>query len=306
MQSEKISTEVTFQTQAKNLLIYKVSSPTTVWFSSLYLTGLLSMIGFNLGREGLNLNGLTGGPSYYSRVFLYYGLNGNSTFDTPWVDGILAWIFAPFIAIWLGLTLFYLKHAGYSKNGGTFTDPDGSLYFAFFNENVYGYGINIFGVKGNLFYIGIVWLPIITASIVTTVYMKRVKRESSIITRFSFNFVIAFWVGLAMAKMTDPNVSFKFQGFFDSLYENRTFNSFVIYEGEYHPMMLALILTLFQLVSILVFGLISSMNAIIISMRQSMERYRIRREMTARRRREGISTLPWKTDDRETNADSQK
>ncbi|OLS20983.1 MAG: hypothetical protein HeimC2_35140 [Candidatus Heimdallarchaeota archaeon LC_2] len=308
MTSNQSSSKTTFQTDARQLLIYKISSPTTVWFFSLWATGLLSMIGFNLVREGFNADGLTGGPAYYSRIFLFYGLNEKSTYDSPYLDGFLPWIFAPFLGIWLGLALFYLKHAGFSKNGGTFLDSDGTLSFAFFGENVFGFGINIFGVKGNLFYIGILWFPIISASIITAVYTKHVKRDTSIVTRFFFNFVIALWTGIQIAKMTDPNLSFSLQGAYESLFLDRKFNTFIVFDGEYHPTLLAFIFTLFQIIPMIIFGFISSLGNIYRNTKASMERYQIRREMHAKRKRDGYSKLPWERGNKEgePKSDSQK
>ena len=121
------------------------TSPTLVWFGSLYLYVLSSMIAFNISREGFNADGILGGPEYYMDLFLTYGLNSNlegTPYVSPYATGILAWIMAPFMAIWLGVTVFFLKRGGFAYNGVTFKDPSGTLFFAFFSKSVYGYEIN--------------------------------------------------------------------------------------------------------------------------------------------------------------------
>lgn len=189
-------------------VISAATSPTTVWFASLYFTVLISMICFNVNRQGFNRSGFLGGPRYYATLFLTYGLNDESTYVNPWMHGVGAWLFAPFIAVWLGVVLYFTKMAGFAFNGKTFSDPTGAFFYAFFADNVYGFEHNFFGAKGNMFYLGIVWIPIFVSCIITIYYKNWVRRETSIVTRFFINVLISFWVGFQMARMTDPHFWF--------------------------------------------------------------------------------------------------
>ena len=151
------------------------TSPTFVWFFSLYISGLLMMIGFNIARLGFTLDGIFGGPQYYAKLFLQYGLNATSEYASPWF-GASAWIFAPFMALLLGIPLFFLTEGGFSYNG-VVSDPQGTIFYAFFKDDVFAYDINLFGDKGNLFFIGIVWIPIIVASVNTILVKKKYDNE---------------------------------------------------------------------------------------------------------------------------------
>ncbi len=278
------------------LVRYKLTSPTFLWFLSLYISVLLSMIMFNISREGFNADGIFGGPSYYANLFLHYGLNANANYESPWASGFRAWLIAPFLAIWLGLPLYFLKDAGYAYNGETRSDPQGNFFFAFFDENVYGFEINIFGEKGNLFYIGIIWIPILVATFTTIYYKRRMNRETSIVNRFLISFIIAIWLGISMAKMTDPSLSFSLQGFFQSLFDNRRHNAFVEYDGHYHPLMLATLTALFQIINLIIFGLLDSVEVLIGKINSQREHYRIQREVKLKRQSAGMAKLPWEAD----------
>ncbi len=232
-----------------------LTSPTFVWFSSLYFSTLLMMIAMNIARVGF-IKGILTGPQYFARIFLTYGLNATSTYNSPWF-GASAWIFAPFLAIWLGVPLYMLKDAGYAYNGPR-QDPQGVLFYAFFREDVYGFDVRIFGDKGNLFYIGIVWLPIIIASINTIWVKRRTKRNTSMVTRFFVSFIIAVIVAIQFSKMTDPNLHFSFQGLMTSLFDDRKYNHFELYDGAYPPMYLATLMALFQMVPMIILGIIEA------------------------------------------------
>lgn len=279
------------------------TAPSTVWFVGLWFYGIFSMIVFNMFRVlssgGTFGEALFGGPSYYAHLFLFYGLNEKGG-PTGWESGIGAWLIAPFLAVFMGITLFYLRDSGFAYNGNTRLEdpllPIGDPVYAFFPEPVYGAGINLFGMKGNLFYIGIVWMPIILASITTIVYQRKVKRDTSLITRFVVNFIIAVWLGVQVAKMTDPNLSFSLPGFFESIFSDRRTNAFVSYEGQYHPMMLATAFTLYQVVPMLVLATFDGVINLTGRVRQERALYNQRMQYQRERQEGGISKLPWERD----------
>jgi len=285
---------------------YKISSPTTVWFGSLYFFGLFSMIMNNIFRLGFSWNAIANAPSYYAGLFLNYGLNSEGTYTSPYESGILAWLMAPFIAIWMGLVLYYLRDAGFAYNGNTrFMDPflpAGNPFYAFFSTDVYGAGDLIFGIKGNMFYISIVWMPIIFASILTLIYSKWTKRESWIVTRVFFNFVIAAWIAVNLAKITNPTVSLNLGGFFKSVFVDRRNNYFVVYDGQYNPAMLTFVFALFQFVSIVVAAAIDGLISLSYLIRRKYEEYQERQEYLEEAKSKGITKLPWEEDEAEMNA----
>ncbi|MHA2504626.1 MAG: hypothetical protein ACXAE3_17365, partial [Candidatus Kariarchaeaceae archaeon] len=191
------------------------TSVTFVWFATLYFFSTLCMIIFNITRVGF-AEGIQTAHSYYADLFLFYGLNRLSEFQSPWLEGFGAIVMAPFLCIFMGLALFLLKDAGYSINGNTraqdFLLPVGDPSYAFYKEDVvYGANVLLFGMKGNLFYIGIVWIPIILASIATIIYKRRAQKSTNIVQQFTVNLVISIWLGIAIAKMTDPELSFNWE-----------------------------------------------------------------------------------------------
>lgn len=272
------------------------TSPTFVWFASLYIFVLAAMMAFNISREGFNLDGIFGGPAYYMDLFLSYGLNSGENVrysNSPYRSGILAWIMAPFMAVWLGITLFYLKRGGFAYNGTEFKDPSGTLFFSFFSKSVYGYEINIIGLKGNLFFIGIIWLPIIAATITTILYKRKVKRDTSIVTRFIISAIISFWLAIEMAKVTDPTIVFSFQGMIDSLFVERKYNNFVEYDGHYHPTNLATAFLLFHIAVMIFYSLADNLETAYIGIRGQLRIYNRQREMLQERIAAGSKDLPW-------------
>lgn len=292
------------ETTGKNELLLKVqdkakswfTSPTLVWFGSLYFYVLFSMIAFNVSREGFNADGFFGGPEYYMDLFLTYGLNSTPEevlYTSPYAKGILAWVMAPFIAVWLGVTLFFLKRGGFAYNGTTFKDPSGTLFFAFFSKSVYGYEINIVGLKGNLFYLGIIWIPIFMATITTIMYKRKVKRETSIVTRFFFSVIISFWIAMEMAKITDPSIIFSMDGLFESLFVDRKYNNFVQYDGHYHPTNLATALALFHITLLILFSLVDNIETAYLAIRRQIRIYNQQRVMLQERIAQGVAELPW-------------
>lgn len=270
------------------------TSPTIVWFVTLYLSSLLMMIGFNIARLGFNAEGIFGGPQYYAKVFLTYGLNATSDYASPWFGG-WAWIFAPFLVIFLGIPLIFLQDAGFAYNGIR-QDPQGVFFYAFFKEDVYGYDINLWGLKGNLFYIGLIWIPIIFASINTIMVKRKYGREISLAKRFFFSFIISLIVAMQMAKMTDPNLSFNWgvDGIWFSLFENRYVNRFEVYDGAYPPMMLATLMALLQIIPMIITGLMEGGYNWYLMSKKRRELLKLKEviEVDA----EDLEVLPWEKD----------
>ncbi|RMG31192.1 MAG: hypothetical protein D6732_15030 [Methanobacteriota archaeon] len=239
----------------KSVLISLLTSPTTIWFASLYLFSLLAIIIFNFVRTGYDIESIGSAPNYYASLFLHYGLNARSTYDSPIAEGIMSWIFTPFLVVFLGLALFFIKEAGWAYNSPYFDFSQINKTYAFFSHNVFGYEVIFFGQKGNAFFIGMVWLPIIAASVVTIMYKLHTKRETWIVTRFAINLLISFKLGMEMAKMTDPNLHFNWNEFIPTLIEHRYTNNFVVFSGHYHPFMMMVLLTFVQIVPMIVLGL---------------------------------------------------
>lgn len=233
-----------------------LTSPTTVWFASLYFFSLIAIIIFNVVRTGGDINAVFTGPEYYASLFLHYGLNEGSTYNSPFASGVLSWLFAPFLVIFMGIPLFFLKEAGWAYNSPFFEISQINKTYAFFNTNVFGYEIVFLGQKGNAFFFGMVWLPIICATIVTAIYKIHTKRDSWIVTRFVINLLISFWLGLELAKMTDPNLYFEWSEFIPTLVDHRFTNNFVVFEGHYNPMMIMLLFTFFQIAPMVILGLV--------------------------------------------------
>ncbi len=231
------------------------SSPTAIWFGSLYLFSLLSIIIFNLVRTGYDLSSIATAPEYYSSLFLHYGLNANSTYNSPISKGFLSWIFAPFLVVFLGLALFFIKEAGWAYNSPYFDFSQINKTYAFFSSNVFGYEVTFYGQKGNAFFLGMVWLPIVCASIVTVMYKLHTKRDTWVVTRFAINLLISLKIGLEMARMTDPGLHFNWDQFIPTLVEHRFTNNFVIFSGHYHPFMIMILLTFIQIVPMVILGL---------------------------------------------------
>ncbi len=249
------SLQMGIESRLKAKLTDVLTSPTLVWFASLYIFSLASIISFNIARQGFNAQGFFGGPEYYANLYLHYGLNASSTYASPVSKGFLAWIYVPFLTVFLGLPMIFLKEAGWAYNSPFYETNQANLKYAFFRDAVFGYEVVIFGHKGNAFYLGTVWLPIIAASLVTVMYKLHTKRDTWLVSRFIISFIIAMWLGIEFAKMTDPNLHFDWSQFFPTLTGDRFNNKFVVYDGEYSPTMLGVIMTLFQILPMIIITL---------------------------------------------------
>jgi hypothetical protein len=287
---------------SKEGIIQYTTSPTFVWFAGLYITSLIMMILLNLSRVGLSWEGLTTGPQYFMRIFMYYGLNATYISNEFILNGG-AWLLGPFVTVFLGLALIILSDAGFAFNS-EMDDPLGTRFYAFFREDVYGYDVNIFGNKGNMFYIALVWIPIISASIMVIIAKRRLNRTSSLVTRFVVSFVIAIFIGNTFSRISDPNMHYEWSGFFHSLFVDRRQNAFVVYDGEYPPMMIATFLTLIQIFPMLVMGSIEGGISVfkLIRLRMKLRRERMleaeerKSTLTDEEIDEEAEDLPWEVD----------
>ena len=244
---------------SKSFLTY-LKSPAMVWFYSLYFCTLFSMIGFNLTR---NQNIFTG-PSYYATLFFTYGLNGSSDYVSPWASGLLSWIIAPFLVIFIGVPLFFLQESGFSYNQIPSSDVSLGDY-SFFNGDVYGSDLYLLNnYKFNLFYIGIVWLPILSASLITYIYKRKYKLKLNYIAQFCVTIVLSFLISWEFARYNDPSWYLSFENMFDSLTANRITPTFVVFDGFYHPMSTGVLFLVFHFVPVIVSVLVwFSIDAVI-------------------------------------------
>ena len=197
-----------------------------------------------------------------------------------------------------------IRDAGHAFNGPK-EDPQGTIFYAFFAEFVYGFEVGLGGLKGNIFYIGIVWLPIIAASLITISYKRHVKRESSIVMRFSISFVISMWLANIFARFSDPNFYYDWGGFWDSLITFRKRNLFVRsvnvdtgfdsqdFQGHYHPTSTGMLFALMHIIPIIVFGLMDAAGSVYSGLKREFTFYRERQRMLRERIRSGAKKLPW-------------
>ena len=160
------------------------------------------------------------------------------------------------------------------------------------------------GDKVNLFYIGIVWIPIFVASINTILVKKKYDKELSLPKILAVAYVLAIIVAIPMAKMTDPNLSFSFPGALDSLFQDRKYNHFEIYDGYYPPMMLSIMMTLYHLIPMVIMGLIeAAMNWYRYS---KTKRAALKAMIRIDEEDKEIEALPWETDYENLKADLKK
>ncbi|MDH5400970.1 MAG: hypothetical protein OEY49_00655 [Candidatus Heimdallarchaeota archaeon] len=289
----------------KDIIIYRISSPSAIWFISIYVNTLFAIIGFNIVRDkdGTFFDKIFGGPSYYSRLFLTYGLNSKSN-PGPWAEGMLAWIFAPFAVFFMGLGLFYLKEGGWARNSAIFSDPEGVKSYAFFSDLVFGYETNIFGKfagegsKWNLFYIGLIWVPMFATITITILYEKKLDRKTSIVTRTIINFLIAIWIGTIIARVGDPSLNYDWSNLWNNVMNERERNKFVIINKEYnyHPTFIAMYFVFIQFIPSILLGLANGIIAIRKQIRFEWDAYKERQNLELEREAHGVKKLPWVPD----------
>ncbi len=131
-------------------LVSFVRRPTFVWYLTYYL---MSMLGGMI--IGVAMDGPIGIFTYGKRIvelYIYFGLNNNST-KTVWLQhNPWAFFLAPFFSMILGPLLYLLPLGGWAVNGPRINDPDGKLYGMFFRDPVPGAEVYFFGnVKFNIF-----------------------------------------------------------------------------------------------------------------------------------------------------------
>ena len=272
------------------------SHPSLVWFYLLWVNTLLAMIIFNIARVGFTPEGIFGGPEYFGSLFWYYGLNQNPAYITPFNPGILSWIFSPFIAIFLGIPLYVLMEAGWSPIVDSKIKDLGTKDYAFFPENPFGYDVSFGAKKFNVFFIGIVWLPIIISSIMLVIYMDKTKRSVHPVLTFVIGFIIAMTLGLEFGRIQSPDYYLDFQKGWESLtqFRNRSILVQNYDSSNYHPTGIGFLMASFHIVAMIVGVVVAAIMAIPKKYRE----FQIASEIRAEKRRqtggnESLKTPPW-------------
>jgi len=246
----------------KRLLDY--IGPTGLWLLCFYLASILMMIVLNIARIGFTGEAIFSAPSYFSQLFISYGLNAGKT-DAPPPDILLelptyldpdyglqkidfanaltsgAWLFAPMVIYVLGLFLVILPGSGFPQPVG---DYDYLTNFQYFHHYVPFLGFtvdsdtNIMTTTG-AFYFLIAWLPIILACLIGAFVTKRVFKEKknrtiSVLKLMLFNLVVGFIVGMQMGTITGE-VNFRITGTLKTIFTNSYDNTGYYFSGQYHP-----------------------------------------------------------------------
>jgi len=222
------------------------------------------MIVLNIARIGFTGEAIFSAPSYFSQLFISYGLNAGKT-DAPPPDILLelptyldpdyglqkidfanaltsgAWLFAPMVIYVLGLFLVILPGSGFPQPVG---DYDYLTNFQYFHHYVPFLGFtvdsetNIMTTTG-AFYFLIAWLPIILACLIGAFVTKRVFKEKknrsiSVLKLMLFNLVVGFIVGMQMGTITGE-VNFRITGALKTIFTNSYDNTGYYFSGQYHP-----------------------------------------------------------------------
>ena len=200
-------------TKFKKMLV----GPTAVWFYTYYLFTLLMMILTNISREGLSLDSIISGPKYYLDLIMYYGLNNIYLVNEPTYSEFTAFFIAPFFMIFFGLTLFFLKDAGFAINGGTPADPYGDLYNFFFDRPVYGADTYLGDhYKWNLFYFNLVIVPLVATIAATIIYNRKRLQKPNLLGVLGINYIIAWLITVQFCEVTG-SVTFHWSNFLKAI-----------------------------------------------------------------------------------------
>ena len=184
----------------KRLLDY--IGPTGLWLLCFYLASILMMIVLNIARLGFTGEAIFSAPTYFTQLFISYGLNSGKTASPPpdilvelpaYLDpdyGLQkidfanaltsgAWLFAPLVIYVLGLLFVILPGTGFPQPLGDF---DYLVNFQYFHHFVPFLGFTVDPVTGTMtttgaFYFLIAWLPIILACLIGAFVTKRVFKE---------------------------------------------------------------------------------------------------------------------------------
>lgn len=247
---------------AKRLLDY--IGPTGLWLLCFYLASILMMVILNIARIGFTGEAIFSAPTYFTQLFISYGVNSGKTAAPPpnillelptYLDpdyGLQkidfanaltsgAWLFAPMVIYVLGLLFVILPGSGFPQPLGDF---DYLLNFQYFHHFVpfLGFETNpdtgIMTTTGS-FYFLLVWLPIILACLIGAFVTKRVFKEKknrsiSVVKMMLFNLVAGFIVGMQMGTITGE-VNFRIIGALRTIFTDSYDNTGYFFSGEYHP-----------------------------------------------------------------------
>ncbi|MBA7542292.1 hypothetical protein ES705_34612 [subsurface metagenome] len=242
----------------------KLHTPFGVWMIVIWVSSILIM-GFTAMSTADDIT-FTGGPNYWLKVFLTYGLNGGQEIALRFVSKpFIEWIFAPMVSIVLGIILFILPESGFFRNGLFPTEElDFEATHKFFSiTDIWGSGVNTAHPKWTNMYLWIVFMPIVIGTVVAGFYnfimfklvLKR-KHLPKAKNMLIWNLIATLIVGIQMALMTG-DIVLRFSGILRSLFVERKTNNFIEYglvyggEGQYHPIGLAFTMWLVNMIPFL-------------------------------------------------------
>lgn len=246
---EALVEHVTFYTKSKASSLF---GPTTVQYLTIHVITLFFMfITFGIWK---GFSKILQGPAYYQQMILTHGLN--SGIKVPFILDVFAIFTAPLVVILMGMVLFSLKTSGFAPNGPGIqaTAPEHRYYevfsdfetWAYFSKDV-PFGDIYFGsYKFNLFYILIVFLPLILGVIIGSIINHMKMNSKTVVFKHYFYVLLlaGFIISVIMSSFTAP-VYISPWGFFESLFIDRRNNTFIRYKwyyydsvdnGGYHPL----------------------------------------------------------------------
>ena len=246
----------------KRLLDY--IGPTGLWLLCFYLASIFMMIVLNIARLGFTGEAIFSAPTYFTQLFISFGLNSGRT-EAPPPDILLelpayldpdyglqkidfanaltsgAWLFAPLVIYVLGLLLLILPGSGFPQPLGDFNYL---LNFQYFHHFVPFLGFDVDPVTGIMtttgaFYFLIALLPIILACLIGAFVTKRVFKEKkdrsiSVLKMMVFNLAAGFIVGMQMGTITG-DVNFRITGTLRTIFTSSYDNTGYFFSGQYHP-----------------------------------------------------------------------
>ncbi len=223
--------------------------PTGLWLICFYLASIFMMIVLNIARIGFTGEAIFSAPTYFTQLFISYGLNAGKI-EAPPPDILLelpayldvdyglqkidfanaltsgAWLFAPLVIYVLGLFLVILPGSGFPQPVGDFDYLTNFQYFHHFVPFL-GFTVdpetNIMTTTG-AFYFLIAWLPIILACLIGAFVTKRIFKEKknrsiSVLKLMVFNLAAGFIVGMQMGTITGE-VNFRITGALKTIFTN--------------------------------------------------------------------------------------
>lgn len=238
--------------------------PTGLWLICFYLASIFMMIVLNIARIGFTGEAIFSAPTYFTQLFISYGLNAGKT-EAPPPDILLelpayldvdyglqkidfanaltsgAWLFAPLVIYVLGLFLVILPGSGFPQPVGDF---DYLTNFQYFHHFVPFLGFTVDPVTNIMtttgaFYFLIAWLPIILACLIGAFVTKRIFKEKknrsiNVLKLMVFNLAAGFIVGMQMGTITGE-VNFRITGALKTIFTSSYDNTGYYFSGQYHP-----------------------------------------------------------------------